>query len=114
MEILKKNNRIYFNDNNKAFANISIDHTNNRVKLELIKVIPDYRNRKIATNLMSNILQYISRNLYDINTIILNPLPLDGNGLSHEKLITFYRKFGFTMLLHGNRNSPYLMLKNLF
>jgi GNAT superfamily N-acetyltransferase len=105
---VKNNNRIYFNDKNKAFANITID--GDKVNLELLKVIPAHRAMGLAKELMYKIMQYIRYTLFKAKQITLNPLPLDSSGLTLDELILFYTKFGFKRSYLYQRESPYHMV----
>lgn len=110
MIIKEEKNRVYFNYDDKSFANISIKE--DTVRLELIKTLPQFRKFHIATKLMLQILQYIKeQKLYKI--IYLNPLPLDRLGLDLEQLIVFYSKFGFKSSPLKDQHCPYLMEKHL-
>lgn len=111
MKITLEKNKIYFNDADKAFANITINDT--LVYLELIKVDVKFRGRSLATELMIKILEYIKTNYKDITHIALNPTPLDSNGLNLEQLIIFYEKFGFKKVKICDLYYPNLMEKKL-
>lgn len=111
MIINSMKNRIYFNNDNKAYANISIKkHT---IIIELIKVLPEYRNKHLATNLMKDILAYIKQILKDIKRVILSPLPLDTDGLKLNALMKFYQNFGFKQSKYHDIYAPYKMIKTL-
>ncbi|NVJ53504.1 MAG: hypothetical protein HWD90_07395 [Campylobacteraceae bacterium] len=110
MKILKKKDKILFNNNDISFGNLSIN--NDVLTLEIIKTLPAFRNQKYATKTLKGILEYISKEI-KYKKIYLNPLPLDSNGLKLEKLITFYKKFGFTNSSNADISYPYLMEKKL-
>lgn len=111
MKIKQINNHIYFNDDEKSFLNLSIK--GDTAILELIKVEEKYRNCKLASKLVLYMLSYIKKNLTNIKTIELSPLPLDKKGLSLELLIKFYEKFGFKRKFAQRVSEPYLMVKSL-
>lgn len=104
------NNRIYFNDDNKAFANALIDVKNNYAYIELLKVVPNHRHKHLASRLMRMLLAYI-RNM-SINQIELNPVPLDTTGLKLNELICFYSKLGFVKSANKDDFKPNLMSLN--
>lgn len=110
MTIKKENNRIYFNYDNKCFANISIKE--DTLELQLIETLPQFRRFQIATKLMINILHYIKEQNY-FKVIYLNPLPLDRFGLNLNQLIHFYSKFGFSFSELKDIHKPNLMEKRL-
>lgn len=105
---VKNNNRIYFNDKDKAFANITIE--GDSVNLELLKVIPSHRELGLAKDLMYKVMQYIKYALFKAKKVTLNPLPLDSTGLSLDELIIFYKKFGFERSYLHQREFPYHMI----
>lgn len=101
------NNRIYFNDDNKAFANALIDATNSYAYIELLKVVPEYRQQHLASKLMRILLSYIKN--MSIQQIELNPIPLDTTGLKLNELISFYSKLGFIKSVNQSEYRPNLM-----
>ncbi len=101
------NNRIYFNDNNKAFANIRINESTKYAYIELLKVVPEHRHKHLASSIMIKILSYIKNTA--IKHIELNPLPLDTSGLKLHELIAFYTKLGFKKSRNKNEQKPNLM-----
>jgi len=111
MKIIKEKNKIYFNDNNISFANVTIDYKTNIVFLELLKVVPEYRNSNLAKNILTKIIAYIKSIGYKL--INLNPLPLDRNGLNLDQLIDFYKKFNFISSSNYDRAYPYMMSRVL-
>ena len=111
MKVDTTKNRIYFNDDNIALGNITIDV--NTATLELIKVVPQHRGRKLARNLLSKIIEYIKNNFKNINKITLQPLPLDSTGLSLNDLIAFYKKFKFNKSTNTSRYNPNMLVKYL-
>lgn len=113
MHIEKKDNRIHFKYSDKAYAIVALDKNNSTVTLDTIRVFEPFRNRGIATNVMKNILIYIATFFKSIKKIVLNPLPLDTNGLNIQQLINFYKKFGFDSLKNYDRATPYLMSKTI-
>ena len=106
MKIKKVNDRIYFNYNNKSFANVSIK--GNNIKLELLETLPKFRNSHFASNLMQDIINYL-KSLDTYKMIYLNPLPLDRFGLELEDLIKFYKKFNFYESSKKDIHCPFLM-----
>lgn len=110
MKILKKEDKILFNNNDISFGNLSIN--NDVLTLEIIKTLPAFRNQKYGTKTLKGILEYISKEI-KYKKIYLNPLPLDSNGLRLEGLIIFYEKFGFKKSSKANISYPYLMEKKL-
>lgn len=110
MKVLKKEDKMFFNNNDISFGNVSIK--NDVLFLEIIKTLPAFRNLNYATNTLSGILSFVKRER-KYKKIYLNPLPLDTNGLNLEKLICFYEKFGFIKSSEANRAYPFLMEKNL-
>ena len=107
MKIISKNNRIYFNDEDKSFINITTNSKTNSAFIDLVKVVPEYRNNKLATNLMNKVLNYIKSKGFNI--VSLNPLPLDQDGLNLNQLIKFYKKFDFLQSAKKDISYPYLM-----
>lgn len=110
MKVLRKSDRMLFNNNDVSFANVSIN--NDVLTLEIIKTEPRFRNLKYATNTLKGVLRYLSKHK-EYKKMYLNPLPIDANGLNLDKLISFYEKFGFTKSRSANRTFPFLMEKNL-
>lgn len=102
-----KNNKIFFNEEDKAFANLTFDKNNKSIHLELIKVVPKYRRMHLATLLMKELLLYVDRSGYTY--VDLNPLPLDKQGMNLKQLMVFYEKFGFKLSENNPKYSPYLM-----
>ena len=111
MEITKKNNKIYFNDNDIATANLSVKKRSQAVYLELIKVDKRYRRKKYATKMIYGVLDYLKENSYTY--ISLSPLPLEADGISLDELISFYEYFGFRRSIDADYTYPYLMEKTL-
>lgn len=111
MKVLIDKNRIYFNENDKAFANISIKKK--VLTLELIKVPNKFRKKHLASKLMKDVLLFIKNNLSDKRKLILNPLPLDSTGLKLDALICFYKNFGFKNSKSHTLSDPYKMIKVL-
>jgi len=108
MKIEEKENRVFFNYDDKSFANISINKES--LKLELLETLPKFRHQHNATKLMKIILNYIIKR-HKEKKIYLNPLPLDRWGLKLEKLVAFYAKFGFKSSSKKERHCPFLMEK---
>lgn len=108
MSIKIINNRIYFNDDNKAFVNARIDSVNSYAYIELLKVVPRHRNKHLASRIMIKVLSYIKNQA--IKRIELNPLPLDSSGLTLPQLIEFYTKLGFKKSVNKKDNKSNLML----
>lgn len=102
-----KNNRIFFNEEDKAYANLTLIGDKDLAHLELIKVEPKYRRMHLATHMMEKLLSYIDKRGY--TNIELNPLPLDLTGMNLNQLIGFYKKFGFKLSNSKSRSTPYLM-----
>ncbi len=111
MDIKQKNSKIYFNDDNKSFTNITINKKTNSAFIELIKVLPKYRNNKLATKLLRKVIEYLKVLGYKL--ISLNPLPIERDGLNLNQLIVFYRNFNFVSSSRYNRTYPYLMNKKI-
>ena len=111
MKVDTTKNRIYFNDDNIALGNITIDV--NTATLELIKVVPQHRGKKLARKLLTKIIEYIKNNFKNINKITLQPLPLDSTGLSLNDLIAFYKKFKFNKSTNTSRSNPNMLVKYL-
>ncbi|HIP12638.1 MAG TPA: N-acetyltransferase, partial [Arcobacter sp.] len=61
MKIKEKNNKIYFNHEDKSFANITINKINKSVYLELIKVLPEFRNNHLASIMMKEVIIYLKK-----------------------------------------------------
>ncbi|WP_417332050.1 hypothetical protein [Halarcobacter sp.] len=110
MKVLKKKDKMLFNNNDISFGNVSIK--NDTLTLEIIKTQPAFRNLKYGTETLKGILKYISKQS-KYKKIYLNPLPLDSNGLNLEKLISFYKKFGFKKSSKADISYPFLMEKTL-
>jgi len=110
MKFLRKKDRIFFNNNDISTGNLSIK--NDTLTLEIIKTIPSCRNSNYATSTLTNVLKYI-KNQNKYKTMYLNPLPIDSNGLNLEKLISFYKKFGFRKSSKSDLSHPFLMEKSL-
>ncbi len=111
MKIIREDNKIYFNNDDKSFANVTINTKKNSVFLELIKVLPTYRKNHLASRMLSTVMKYIKNLGYKI--INLNPLPLDMNGLNLTELINFYQKYNFKSAIIQDRAYPYMMSRNL-
>lgn len=110
MKTKKINNRIYFNYDEKSFANVSIN--NAFAKIELIKTLPKFRNKKLASKLLSEIINYLKKE-EDFKYLYANPLPLNHEGLNLKQLINFYKKHGFIEADNKTKYEPYLMVKEL-
>lgn len=113
MIIERKDSRIFFKYKDKAYASIGLDTTNEKVTIDIIKVLPSFRKNGIATMIIKKILEYVSLFLTKVKTIVLSPLPLDSDGLNLEQLINFYKKFGFNPCPTTDISTPYLMSKNV-
>ena len=111
MRVDTNNNRVYFNDNNIALGNITIDV--DTATIELIKVLPQYRGKKLARNLLTKIIEHIKINFKNIDKITLQPLPLDSTGLRLNDLIAFYKKFQFNKSINTSRCNPNMLVKYL-
>ena len=114
MNITKKENRIFF-DNNISHGNISI--YKDYIKIELIRVNEESKGKGFATKLLKNIIQYIQDN-FQQKKIILSPMPISTGGqsdtlLNLEQLIKFYKKHKFTESDKKTREEPYLMVRYL-
>lgn len=114
MFIEKKDTKIIFNYRDKAYAIMDIDSLNSEIRLNILRVSNPFRNMGIATFVMKEILNYISKFFNSIKKITLSPLPLDTNGLNHQQLISFYKKFGFKLCQSNDISTPYLMSKDIF
>lgn len=110
MKIKVKENKIYFDDG-KVFGNIKVKEKS--VNIELIKVLPPYRHKRLATSFVEYVLRYINSNIKNANRITLTPLPLDSDGLNIEQLISFYENFGFRRDNLTNSFEKYKMTKYL-
>ena len=114
MNITRQDNRVYFNDNNISFGNISIHES--FIKIEMIRIIPQFRGKGLSRNFFTTILQYIKQNL-TCKKILLSPLPINNGGeelrLEFEELINFYKKFDFKISEEKSQEEPYLMVKYL-
>ena len=111
MKITKINNRIYFNDNECAFANITLHEKEHLAYFELIKVKKEFRHQGKASILFEKVLLYVKENGFKI--IELNPFPLERGALNIDELIEFYTKHGFMKSPKMDRAKPYLMCKQL-
>jgi len=114
MNIIKKENRVYFNDKDIAFGNISIHET--FIKIEMIRIIPQFRGKGLSRKFFTSILQYIQQNL-TCKKILLSPMPINNGGeeqrLEFEELVNFYKKFNFKISEEKSQEEPYLMVKYL-
>ena len=110
MKLKRENNRIYFNYDEKSFANVSID--NGFAKIELIKTLPKFRNKKLASKLLNKIINYLLKEK-KFKHLYANPLPLNHEGLNLEQLIMFYEKHGFIKVKDKSKHEPYLMVREL-
>lgn len=114
MKINQKENRIFFNENNMFYGNISVN--NGLVKIELIRVYEKYRGKGFATKLLQKMIQYI-KNHYKHVKIILSPMPISSGGdesmLNLQQLIKFYKKNKFTESSEKTREEPFLMERYL-
>ena len=111
MNIIQKENRIYFKESNIAYGNISMN--DNSIKIELIRVYEKYRGRGFATKLLEKMLQYIKVH-YKHAKIILSPMPIGTGGqndskLSLNQLIKFYKHHNFQESKEKTREEPFLM-----
>lgn len=111
MDIIEKNNKIYFDNDNKSYGNITLE--NDSATIELIKVLPEYRGGRLGSSLLSQIIEFISENFEFIRKIELMPLSLDKNGLDHSQLMSFYERYGFNQSPVTTKHRPYLMVKHL-
>jgi hypothetical protein len=111
MKVDTTNNRIYFNENNIAQGNVTIGV--DTAILELIKVVPKHRGKKLAKSLLTKIIKHIKCNFKNIDKITLQPLPLDSTGLSLKDLIAFYKKFKFNKSTNTSRSNPHMLVKYL-
>jgi len=111
MEIINKKNKVFFNLDDKAFGNITINFDN--IIIELIKVAPEHRNNGLGTYIFTSILNFIKSNFKNIKYIKLTPLPLDSFGLNIDQLIAFYTKYRFKNINYLEKNNPYLMVRYL-
>jgi GNAT superfamily N-acetyltransferase len=107
MKIDTRNNRIFFNDLDKAYGNISIE--NNIATIELIKVNQNFRGLNLAAKLLQYIISYVKKYFKNINKIELTPLPIDTNGLKIDQLISFYERYGFRRVYSSGTYNTYLM-----
>jgi GNAT superfamily N-acetyltransferase len=110
IDIVQKNNKIYFNHDKISFGNISIK--SDIVTINMIKVTKGYRNKGYATKLLKAMINYITIKLLNIKSIILSPLPLEFDAMTLDSLIKFYSKHGFSCVLNPPKHSPYLMILN--
>ena len=113
MEIIKKDNRIYFKEQNTSYGNISINQ--NTIKIELIRVIEKFRGKGLASILLEKIMQYIKEH-YKHAKVILSPMPIgfggdDKSQFNLEQLIQFYKSHKFKESSEKTREEPYLMVR---
>ena len=115
MKITRKNNRLYFNRKDIAFGNLTIH--NDTIKLELIKVLPEYRGHHLASRLLKEIIDYV-KNHCEQTKIILSPLPIASSGMTDkhltlQQLIDFYKRYDFKESNEKTKEEPYLMVRYL-
>jgi len=113
MEIMKKDNRVYFKEKNTSYGNISISE--NTIKIELIRVIEEFRGKGFASQLLEKIMQYIQEH-YKHAKVILSPMPIgfggdDKSQFNLEQLIQFYKSHKFKESSEKTREEPYLMVR---
>jgi GNAT superfamily N-acetyltransferase len=110
MNIIEKENRIFFEDN-CSYGNISINNT--LIKIEMIRVLPKYRGKGLASKLLKLILVYIQKHFTHAK-IVLSPLPISTGAeekkLNLEQLISFYKEYKFQESNEKSREEPYLMV----
>ena len=109
MNVNRIDNKIFFNDEEKAFANITIGKYS--VKIELLKVEQAYRGMKLASNLLSKIISFIKTNILHVKEIVLSPLPLEKSGLNIDELISFYERYSFIKPYTTPISEPFRMVK---
>lgn len=107
MKIEKRTNKIFFNNQNRAYGNITIE--NDTATIELIKVLPEFRGKNLAASLLEYIIFYTKKNLRNIRKIELTPLPIDTNGLKINQLVKFYERHGFRKSYSTDRFNTNLM-----
>lgn len=113
MKVERKNNKIYFNYFDRAYATISLDKNTQSISIDIIKVEPPFRRIGIASMIIKEILDYIRLFFSTFKEVILSPLPLDKDGAKLVHLINFYKKFGFRLTKTSDISQPYLMTKTL-
>lgn len=59
MKVLKKEDKMFFNNNDVSFGNVSVK--NDVLFLEIIKTLPAFRNLNYATNTLLGILSFVKR-----------------------------------------------------
>lgn len=111
MNINQKENRIYFNENDTSYGNISIK--DGLVKIELIRVNEKYRGQGLASKLLEKMIQYIKNHYHHVK-IVLSPMPMSFGGanesiFSLEQLIKFYKNHKFKESKNKTREEPFLM-----
>ena len=99
------NNRFTFNKNkNKTvislysdlglIGDIELERNGDLITINQLEILKSFRGQGFAKKLVIKAINHI-KNIGDINKIILEPEPMDTDGLGKNELYTFYSKFGF-------------------
>lgn len=75
---------------------------NEIVKIEHIEIDDNYKSLGIGKELMKRGMEAMKRNGY--NQFYLNASPMGSTGLGTKRLVEFYKKFGFEVLLNQGNN----------
>lgn len=91
----------------KVKFNISVWKEENLVWLNLIYVPEKYRRKGLATKILNDFIKWLDTNGFNSSLLVG-----DCYGLSEEKLVNFYKKFGYEIDYRMNKNL-YLFRKSL-
>lgn len=89
---------LYSND--MMVGDIELAYSNNSMTILQLDVLPKYRGKGYAKQLMNKAISHANKK--GITNIILEPEPMDSNGIDKAGLYDFYSKFGFVDTKDGN------------
>lgn len=100
IDIIETSDCIYFyailNKENPIGCLEIIPQNTNKYLLHKIFILPEYRNNKIATNLILNLFEYLKNKDFEIYLqVIPDVYNFSEINQLQNKLIKFYKKFGF-------------------
>lgn len=112
MKLKKIDNLIHIKDDNeKSYLKLQIlDDTS--LRLEIIRVVYEYRNQKLATKLLSRTLEYIPKLGYKSIILKVFPVEHDDKALKYDDLLNFYSKFGF-IIINDIKYDNYTIMKKI-
>ncbi len=99
-EVASKIQGILRNKYRDVIEKLFIFETGNGLELNIIRIEHSKRNKGWASKIMEDLIEYA-----DQNTKIIHLTPTDDFGSDVDKLINFYKGFGFVENRGGNRNT---------